>query len=105
FCHPEAVPAGDSPVTLWVMASTTGTNPLLKVEFRVPFDRIRAEHVEPAVAQLLEDARAALERLAVHEFPRTYDNTLGALDDFIEPLDWAMAVIRHLESVATYPEF
>jgi len=87
------------------MASTTGTNPLLMVEFRVPFDRIRAEHVEPAVAQLLEDARAALERLAVHEFPRTYDNTLGALDDFIEPLDWAMGVIRHLESVATYPEF
>ena len=57
------------------------------------------------MAQLLDDARAALERLAVHEFPRTYDNTLGVLDDFIEPLDWAMGVIRHLESVATYPEF
>ena len=29
---------------------------------------------------------------------------MRALDDLTEPLDWAMGVVRHLESVATYPE-
>ena len=36
--------------------------------------------------------------------PRTFANTMRALDGFTEPLDYAMAVVRHLESVATYPE-
>jgi oligopeptidase A len=29
---------------------------------------------------------------------------MQALDTLTEPLDWAMGVVRHLESVATYPE-
>src|SRR5882724_9182654 len=85
------------------MSSTSQTNPLERVEFRVPFDRIRAEHVEPAVADLLRDARANLEALAANRAPRTYENTMAALDSFTEPLDWAMSVVRHLEAVATYP--
>ncbi|MDE3165565.1 MAG: M3 family peptidase, partial [Acidobacteriota bacterium] len=86
------------------MASPDATNPLLEPRFRVPFDSIRAEHIEPAAAELLREARAALARLAEDGASRTYDNTLRALDEFTEPLDWAMAVVRHLESVATYPE-
>src|SRR5437879_5614916 len=84
------------------MSSTT-QNPLERVDFRIPFDRIRAEHVEPAIADLLRDARANLEALAADEAPRTYENTMAALDSFTEPLDWAMSVVRHLEAVATYP--
>ncbi len=45
-----------------------------------------------------------LEALAAAPGPRTFDNTMRALDDLTEPLDYAMGVIRHLESVATYPE-
>jgi len=86
------------------MASTTPNNPLLQVEFRIPFDQIRAEHVQPAVAELLDGARARLAQLASGNAERTYENTLRALDEFTEPLDWAMGVVRHLESVATYPE-
>ena len=29
---------------------------------------------------------------------------MRALDELTEPLDYAMGVVRHLESVATYPE-
>ena len=29
---------------------------------------------------------------------------MTALDEMTEPLDYAMSVVRHLESVATYPE-
>ena len=86
------------------MSSTTYPNPLLQVQFHVPFDRIRAEHIQPAAGALLGEARARLAALAAPEGGRTFENTLGALDDLTEPLDWAMGVVRHLESVATYPE-
>src|SRR5664279_5093734 len=87
-----------------VMQHTSDTNPLLDVEFRIPFDRIRAEHVQPAATELLREARTRLAALAGPDGERTFDNTLHALDTMTEPLDWAMGVVRHLESVATYPE-
>jgi oligopeptidase A len=79
-------------------------NPLLTIEFRVPFDRIRAGDVAPATAELLGQARARLEDLAHQAGERTYPNTMDALDHLTEHLDYAMSVVRHLESVATYPE-
>src|SRR5664279_4853290 len=86
------------------MQSSSDTNPLLDVEFRIPFDRIRAEHVQPAATELLREARTRLAALAGADGERTFDNTLHALDTMTETLDWAMGVVRHLESVATYPE-
>ncbi|MGK4000074.1 M3 family metallopeptidase [Sorangium sp. So ce1024] len=78
-------------------------NPLLSLGFEIPFDRIRSEHVEPAVRALLEDARARLEALVAAPGPRTYENTLGALEAVTERLDRAMNVISHLESTSTTP--
>jgi oligopeptidase A len=79
-------------------------NPLLALEFRIPFDRIRAAHVEPAAAELLRDARARLDAIAALPGERTFENTMRALDHLTEPLDCAIGVVRHLESVATCPE-
>jgi oligopeptidase A len=79
-------------------------NPLLEIHFRVPFDRIRAEHVEPAAAELIRDARERLEGIASAPGGRTWENTMHALDGLTERLDYAIGVVRHLESVATYPE-
>ncbi|HOL72798.1 MAG TPA: M3 family metallopeptidase [Bryobacteraceae bacterium] len=79
-------------------------NPLLRLDFRIPFDRIRAEHVEPGIQQLLQEARERLEALANDGSAPTFRNTLRKLDLLSEPLDRAMAVVKHLESVATYPE-
>jgi oligopeptidase A len=86
------------------MQSAPDANPLLSVEFRVPFDRIHAADVQPAVAELLRAARERLNAIAGAPEPRSFPNTMGALDELTEPLDFAMGVIRHLESVATYPE-
>jgi oligopeptidase A len=86
------------------MDPTSRTNPLLRVQFRIPFDRIREEDVKPAATELLHAARARLDVLAAPGEDRTFDNTMRALDDLTEPLDWAMGVVRHLESVATYQE-
>jgi oligopeptidase A len=79
-------------------------NPLLEIQFRIPFDRIRSEHVEPAVEELLRDAREKLESLAADAGPRTFENTMLAYEAITERLEYAMSVVRHLESVATYPE-
>lgn len=79
-------------------------NPLLAIPFAIPFDAIRAEHVEPAIGQLISDARERIEAIASLDGPPTYENTMFALDHATEPLDTAFGVVRHLESVATYPE-
>ena len=86
------------------MSDSQIENPLLHFQFLIPFDRIQAEHVEPAVHKLLEDARTRLDALIADPAPRTFDNTLMALDQLGEPLEYAMGIVRHLEGVATTPE-
>ena len=86
------------------MPSPSPVNPLLTPQFRIPFHQIRAAEVQPAITTLLADARARLEGIAAEPGPRTFDNTMPALDRLTEPLDYAMGVVRHLEAVATYPE-
>jgi oligopeptidase A len=86
------------------MPSVDVRNPLLQVEFQIPFDQIRAEHVEPAVAELLSDARAQLAQLTSDTGPRTFSNTMEPLDALTERLDYTVGIARHLEAVATTPE-
>jgi oligopeptidase A len=86
------------------MPSVDPRNPLLEVEFQIPFNQIRAEHVEPAVAQLLRDAQAQLDQLTSDSSPRTFSNTMEPLDELTERLDYAVGIARHLEAVATTPE-
>jgi oligopeptidase A len=79
-------------------------NPLLSYRYEIPFDQIRAFHVEPAVAALLARSRERLEKVKNLTGPRTYDNTLRAFDAATEELEHAMSVVAHLEAVATSPE-
>jgi oligopeptidase A len=72
-------------------------NPLLEINFRVPFDKIQATDVEPAIDALLQKSNENLEQTIASNDP------LLALDTMTENLDYAMAVVRHLESVATTP--
>ncbi len=86
------------------MTPTTVDNPLLEIQFEIPFDQIRAENVEPAVEQLLQDSRDELDRLISEPGTRTFANTLQRLDHLTERLDYAMQIVRHLEAVVTTPE-
>jgi oligopeptidase A len=83
------------------MPSPSDRNPLCDIRLPVPFDEIRAEHVEPAIDEHLREATARQRELANGSSPPTFRNTLLVLDTFTERLDYAMAVVRHLESVAT----
>jgi oligopeptidase A len=80
-------------------------NPLLDAPpGLIPFDRIGAGHVEPALAALLAASRERIETLERASGPRSYENTLQALEDATEALDIAMTVVGHLESVTSTPE-
>jgi oligopeptidase A len=79
-------------------------DPLLGHRFPIRFDRVQAARIEPVIAQLLEDARRRLRRLAGTAGSRTFANTLAPLDELTQPVDYAMGLVRHLESVATTPE-
>ena len=77
------------------------TNPLLDLGFQIPFDAIKADHVEPAIDALIARTRDAIRVIADSDATPTYANTLEALEDASEPLERAMGVVGHLESVAT----
>jgi oligopeptidase A len=76
-------------------------NPLIQLGFEIPFDAIEAAHVVPAIDELLAAARAAVDDIVARSEPHTYASTLGALEDATGPLERAMTVVGHLESVAT----
>jgi oligopeptidase A len=79
-------------------------NPLLSLGTEIPFDQIRAEHVEPAIRELIAKAERALDALEADASPPTYATTLGALERATEPLEVAMGLVDHLERSATTPE-
>jgi len=90
-----------------MMVTPMVDNPLLHIQFQIPFDRIAATDVEPAAQQLLGEARARMETIAAGppgNRERAFENTMRPLDRLTEPLDYAMGVVRHLEAVATTPE-
>ena len=86
------------------MMPTTAANPLLQIQFQIPFDRIGVENVVPAIEELLQDAREELNHLISVPGPRTFDNTLRRLDSFTDRLEYAMQIVRNLEAVATTPQ-
>src|ERR1700733_3372134 len=86
------------------MTTTAAANPLLQIQFQIPFDQIRAENVEPAIEELLQDARNQLNLLTSEPAERTFENTMQRLDRLTERLDYAMQIVRHLEAVITTPE-
>jgi oligopeptidase A len=79
-------------------------NPFLQVDHPIAFDRMRAEHVRPAVQALLSDAQRELSRMEQDSSACTYENVMRALEELTESLGRAMTVIGHLESVATTAE-
>jgi oligopeptidase A len=79
-------------------------NPLVDLEFPIPFDRIDASLVEPAMAALLDSTRQRLQEFSEPAAAPDFENTMRPLDHLTEPLDRAMGLVKHLEAVATRPE-
>jgi oligopeptidase A len=80
------------------------TNPLLDFTDLPLFDRIRPEHVAPAVDTLLAQADAALQTVTAPDFPAEWGAIARVLDVTTEHLGRAWGAVSHLNSVADTPE-
>ncbi len=79
-------------------------NPLLSLDALPAWDRIRPEHVKPAVDALLAQADAALEQAVSAATPADYDALSAVLDVATERLGRAWGAVRHLNAVMDTPE-
>ncbi|MDH3206270.1 MAG: M3 family metallopeptidase [Gemmatimonadota bacterium] len=82
----------------------TEINPILVGDFRIPFHKIKASHVQPGVEQALTEAQASIDALSDDPGGPTWDNTIGALDETVERLAERIAPVTHLMSVAETPQ-
>ena len=79
-------------------------NPLLLRDFRVPFDRIRARHVEPAAEAVLRAGEERIEQISSDTRPPTWDTVMAPLDDLALEVSERLGPIGHLVAVAETPE-
>lgn len=80
------------------------SNPLIvPISQLMDYAAIKAEHIEPAMTKLLNQARNAV--TTITEQPTTtWENTVQALNDATEQLSRAWTVVGHLNSVINSPE-
>jgi oligopeptidase A len=79
-------------------------NPLLSGRFRIPFNEIRAEHVQPGVAQALAEAQESVDSISADESPPNWENTISRLEDVGNVFTERISPASHLVSVAETPE-
>src|SRR5688572_301822 len=79
----------------------TGLNPLLDFSGLPQFERIKPEHVAPAIEQLLADGRATT--AAALSAKPTWDDFVGPLEDANERIARAWGQVAHLHAVMDNP--
>ena len=82
----------------------TMSNPLLDFTDLPLFDRIRPEHVAPAVDALLAESETALQTVTAPEFPADWLAISKVLDVASERFGRAWGAVGHLNAVADTPE-
>jgi oligopeptidase A len=80
------------------------SNPLLAFDDLPLFDRIRPEHVAPAMDELLGQADRALAEVTQPAFPADWNAIARVLDVATERLGRAWGVVGHLNAVADTPQ-
>ncbi len=75
------------------------TNPLLERHDLPPFSKIEPEHVEPAITQILDENRGAIEKLLAANNAYTWDNLIQPLEDLDDRLNQAWSPVSHMNSV------
>ncbi len=74
-------------------------NPLLDLQDLPPFSRIHAQQVEPAMDQIIEASRQAVETLLAQTSDYTWDNLVRPLEDIDDRLNRAWSPVNHMNSV------
>ena len=86
------------------LPAATESNPFLERGDRIPFDRMKAEHVVPAVEQGLVEAEKKRAAYLARKGPLTFENTIVALDEVDEDVGITLGIANHLQSVNSSPE-
>jgi oligopeptidase A len=79
-------------------------NPLLENRHLPAFDRIRPEHIEPAIEYLIADNRKQIEELVKDRNNISWENTIQRLEELDDRLNRAWSPASHLHSVADNEE-
>ena len=79
-------------------------NPLLDFSGLPRFADIRTEHITPAIAQLLNENRALVDRVRADRALPTWDNFVQPMTDTNERLARAWGQVSHLNAVVNNPE-
>ncbi|MDC6166401.1 M3 family metallopeptidase [Paucibacter sp. XJ19-41] len=80
------------------------TNPLLSTAPLPAFASIKPEHIQPAIAELLAQAQAALNTATAEATAADYDTLARILSVATERLGHAWGAVGHLNAVANTPE-
>ena len=90
------------------MNNAMSENPLLQPSgypYGAPaFDRIRLEHYEPAVGELIAQARKRVDEIARDPQPASFGNTVEALEFAGRDLESAVSLFFNLNSADTSPQ-
>ena len=79
-------------------------NPLLDFSALPRFSVITPAHINPAVEQLIAEARDTVEMIATSSAPPTWENFVTLLDDVTERLSRAWGIVGHMNAVVNSPE-
>ena len=83
--------------------ATMTKNPLLVGKGLPPFSEIKAEHVEPAITQILKEIEEGVDKLEENITP-TWSGLVEPLTELEERLGWSWGIVGHLMSVKNSPE-
>ncbi len=78
-------------------------NPLLDFSGLPRYAELRAEHVTPAITQLLSEAQAVVAQITQPNIPSTWEAFIQPLEDANERLSRAWGQVSHLHSVMDTP--
>jgi oligopeptidase A len=80
------------------------TNPLLTDAALPLFSRIEPEHIEPAITELLDEARAVVEQHLQATTQYTWENLVEPLENAEDRLNKAWSPVSHINSVVNSDE-
>lgn len=80
------------------------SNPLLEMTGLPPFQKIKPEHIEPAIDQLIASNRHLVERLLNETEHYTWDNLIQPLEEEDDRLGRAWSPVSHMNSVVNSDE-
>ena len=80
------------------------TNPLLENHLLPPFSRIQAQHVEPAISELIAQSQRSIDDLLAANTHYSWDNLLAEIEELEDNLTKAWSPVGHLNAVMNSDE-